>query len=158
MSMLIVPEPLFDQEMAVDAYWLRSHDGTKMLGLKDDYRAMDEAFIHRGLNLVERIGFEPFTGGKPLFVNVTKIQLITGVLNNFDLTHEHLIPVVSAQLAADAEAVAEHRPARRGAGRTGGRRVRPPAANTHQCIRKARFPGFFVMLRVGIRRSATAFG
>lgn len=109
MSMLIVPEPLFDQEMAVDAYWLRSHDGTKMLGLKDDYRAMDEAFIHRGLNLVERIGLEPFTGGKPLFVNVTKIQLITGVLNNFDLTHEHLIPVVSAQLAADAEAVAELR-------------------------------------------------
>lgn len=34
MSMMIVPTPIFDADMAVEAYWLRSHNGKKDAGRK----------------------------------------------------------------------------------------------------------------------------
>lgn len=107
MSMLIVPEPLFDAHMSVGAYRLRSHDGAKMLGIKDNHRQMDEAFIHPGLDIVEKIGLEPFTGGSPLFVELTPMQVMTGAPLSVKLPEDKLVCVIPASLASSAEA-AEH--------------------------------------------------
>ena len=56
MSIMIVPEPLFDSNMAVEAYWLRAHDGKRLLGLQDNFFKMDDAFTNAGLDIVEKIG------------------------------------------------------------------------------------------------------
>ena len=43
MSMLVVPEPLFDAEMAVNAYKLGAHDGKKIFDV-ESLGAVDEIF------------------------------------------------------------------------------------------------------------------
>lgn len=107
MSIMIVPEPLFDSNMAVEAYWLRAHDGKKILGLKDNFFKMDDAFTNAGLDIVEKIGLEPFIGDKILFVDLTRTQLMIGIPMNMKLDGGKLVCIVPAELASDEEA-AEH--------------------------------------------------
>jgi len=105
MNMLIVPTPLFDSKMAVEAYRLCSHDGEKVLGIKNDFRRMNEAFSNPGLDVVEQIGIEPFTGDKLLFADISRMQLMTGLPLNMRIEPERLVCVIPSELASDAEAV-----------------------------------------------------
>lgn len=103
MSMMIVAEPLFDRNMAVEAYRLRSHDGSKMLGIKDNYRKMDEAFSHPGLDIVEKIGLEAFTGNKLLFADLSPMQILTGLPANLRIDVDSLVCTVNAADAAKVD-------------------------------------------------------
>ncbi|MBQ4347536.1 MAG: HDOD domain-containing protein, partial [Firmicutes bacterium] len=104
MSMMIVPIPHFNSEMAVEAYWLDSHNGKRMLGVKDNFHRMDDAFSHFGLEMVERIGIEPFTGGKPLFVPLSRMQLISGLMERSEILPEYLVCVIPAECVSETEA------------------------------------------------------
>ena len=53
MSILIAPIPLFDSNMEVKEYLLSSQSGEKLLGTRDNFLKMDEAFSHAGLDMVE---------------------------------------------------------------------------------------------------------
>ena len=59
MGFMIVPEPLFDKGMIVQAYRLRTFDCDKLMGIQYDFRKMDEAFSNPGLDMVEQIGIAP---------------------------------------------------------------------------------------------------
>lgn len=104
MSMMIVPIPLFDSEMAVESYWLEAHDGKKFLGVKDNFQRMDDAFFHYGLEMVERIGIESFTGGKRLFVPLSQMQLLSGLIERASLDRELVVCVLPADCILDANA------------------------------------------------------
>lgn len=104
MSMMIVPIPHFDSNLEVQAYWLESHDGKKMLGVKDNFHRLDSAFVHFGLDLVERIGIEPFTGGKRLFIPLSRMQLISGLMERTKFDREQLVCVVPSECVSDPTA------------------------------------------------------
>lgn len=106
MNMFIVPIPLFDAGMSVEAYRLCSHDGEKVLGMTNDFRRMNEAFSNPGLETVERIGLEAFTGNKMLFAEVSRMQLMTGIPANLDIPPEKLACLISVDLVADEEVAA----------------------------------------------------
>jgi hypothetical protein len=84
MNVFIVAIPLFDSDMAVEAYRLCSH-GEKVLGMENDYLRMNEAFTNPGLDIVEEIGIEAFAGGKPFFVELSRMQLMAGLPRNCGL-------------------------------------------------------------------------
>lgn len=94
MSFMIVPEPLFNKDMAVQAYRLRTFDCDKLMGIQDDFRKMDEAFSNPGLNMVEQIGIAPLTGGKKLFAEISHVQLMTGIPKNLKIRPEQLVCVL----------------------------------------------------------------
>lgn len=104
MSMLIVPEPLFDSNMSVEAYRLCSHDGSKIFDVQN-LRVIDDIFSNPGLDIVESIGIEPFTGGKPLFADITHMQLMTGIPLNLKIDPKYLICIVPAKLIENEEDV-----------------------------------------------------
>ncbi|MBQ3076999.1 MAG: HDOD domain-containing protein [Clostridia bacterium] len=104
MSMLISPLPHFSADMEVTSYWLDSHNGKKLLGVKDNFLRMDEAFSHPGLDAVERIGIEPFTGGVPLFVPLSRVQLLSGLIERNKLEPEQLVICLEAEDVTDLEA------------------------------------------------------
>lgn len=107
MSMMIVPIPLFDADMAVEAYWLYSQDASRMLGVKDNFLRMDGAFSHPALETVERIGLEPFAGSKRLFVPISTMQLMSGLLDKCTVGPKHLVCVLSPGCLRDEQAVQE---------------------------------------------------
>lgn len=104
MSILTVPIPLFDTNMAVEAYMLSSHDGTKLFNVVSPL-ASDDVFANPGLEMVEKIGIESFTGDKPLFAEISHMQMITGIPQNMNIDSNQLICVVSAKLLKNEEAV-----------------------------------------------------
>lgn len=104
MSMLIVPEPLFDSDMAVEAYRLCYHDGSKIFNV-GSLGVVDDIFSNPGLDIVEKIGIEPFTGGKLLFVNLSHMQLMAGSPLNLKIDPSHMVCIVPAALLTHQEDV-----------------------------------------------------
>ena len=102
--MLIAPLPHFNADMEVTSYWLDSQSGDKPLGVKDNFHRLDEAFSHAGLEAVERIGIEPFTGGTPLFVPLSRMQLLSGLIERSTLPPEQVVVNVAAEDITDLEA------------------------------------------------------
>lgn len=107
MSMMIVPIPLFDGDMAVEAYWLYAQDSSRILGVKDNFLRMDGAFCHPALETVEHIGLEPFAGSKRLFVPITTTQLISGFLESCQVGPKHLVCVLSPDCLQYEQAIQE---------------------------------------------------
>lgn len=107
MNMMIVPIPYFDAEMAVEAYWLASYDSERMLGVKDNFQRMDDAFFHFGLDMVERIGIESFARDKLLFVPLTRMQLLSGSMERAVLDQKQVVCVIPAECVTES-AAAEH--------------------------------------------------
>ncbi|MDL2289665.1 HDOD domain-containing protein [Clostridia bacterium OttesenSCG-928-F22] len=94
MKTMIVAIPMFDSNMAVKAYKLCGKNGAKMLGLMKDYREMEEVLVSPGLNLVNKLGVEPFTGGLPLFADINEYQLLMGVPMNMKIAPSQLVCVL----------------------------------------------------------------
>lgn len=102
MKLFVVPLPLFDKEMSVQGYWLFERSAETTLGGREDFRAMSEAFSSPGLELLEEIGTEPFAGDKPLFINLKKMQLLTGFVYRLKIMYpERLVAVLSGKLGED---------------------------------------------------------
>lgn len=102
MSMLIVPEPLFDSEMSVEAYRLCSHDGNKIFNV-ENLGVVDDIFTNPGLEMVNNIGIEPFTGGKHLFVDISHMQLMAGIPFNMKLEPEMLVCTIPSEVFTHKE-------------------------------------------------------
>ncbi len=104
MSMLIVPEPLFDSDMAVKAYRLCSHDGSKLFDV-EHLGVIDDIFSNPGLDIVEKIGIEPFTGEKLMFADISHMQMMTGIPLNMNIDPKYLVCVIPAKLLSNKEDV-----------------------------------------------------
>lgn len=104
MSLLIVPEPLFNSEMSVEAYRLCSHDGSKIFNVVN-LGVIDDVFAHPGLEIVEKVGLEPFTGGKKMLVDISHMQLINKIPLNMNIDTKHLICILPAEVLTKEEDV-----------------------------------------------------
>ena len=98
MKVFIVGVPLFNKDMAVKAYRLCDRSGDRALGIQNDFRRMSEAFISPGLDLIERIGLEPFAGDKLLFADLNMYQLLVGRPSNIGINPSKLICVLPGDI------------------------------------------------------------
>lgn len=101
MKTFITAIPLFDKEMSVSAYRLCDKNAAKLLGTADDYQAAGEYLLSPGLNYVNKIGIEPFTGGKPLIVELNQYLLLMGVPTNTSIPPELLICMLPKDIPQD---------------------------------------------------------
>ena len=106
MKTLIVATPLFDSNMAVEAYRLKSRSGQKLVGMMDDYITPWDAVLSPGLDLVKTLGVEPLTGGSPLFVDINEYHLLMRVPISLGIAPELLVCVLSNKTKPDEAVLA----------------------------------------------------
>ena len=107
MSIFITAVPLFDAEMSVQAYRLKSRDGERLLGLKDDHTALSGATDSPAIETVNEVGIEAFTGGKPLFIDVNQFHVLGNVPQSCTAPKELLFFVISSDTIDDADCLAK---------------------------------------------------
>ncbi len=105
MKTFLVTVPLFDKNMAVAAYRMCDRSAENPLDTRKDFRGMREVLLSPGLDLVENIGLEPFSDGKPLFVDINHYQLLTGMPARLDLDISKMVGVLSHHTPQENETV-----------------------------------------------------
>ena len=109
MKTLIVAIPLFNSNMAVEAYRLNSRDGQKLRGMMDDYLSVSDAILTPGLDLVKTLGVEPLAGDCPLFVDINEYHLLMGVPLTLGIAPEKLVCVLPGDIKSDEAVLAKCR-------------------------------------------------
>lgn len=103
MNVLITAIPLFDDTMTVRAYRLMDQSGDKALSVKNDFRGRSEALAAPGLELIAKVGLEPFAGDSPLLVEIGRLQLMMGAPANLGLAPSQLVCCLPGGLPNDAD-------------------------------------------------------
>jgi EAL and modified HD-GYP domain-containing signal transduction protein len=106
MSALIVAIPLFDGEMTVKAYQLRDHNADIALDVRDDFRGRSQVYYLPGLELIQQLGLEPFSGDLPLFVDTNRFHILTGMHINKRIPADKLILSIPGKIDIDAKLLA----------------------------------------------------
>jgi EAL and modified HD-GYP domain-containing signal transduction protein len=76
MDLLIVPVPLFNEDITVEAYYFRHRKGNDLLdGI--GMSLLDGAMLSPPLEMLNLVSMEALTMGKPIFVPVTKYMLLS---------------------------------------------------------------------------------
>lgn len=109
MKTLIVALPLFNPEIAVEAYWLNSRGGEKLSAMMDDNLRVSEALMTPGLDLVKTLGVEPLSGDSPLFVDINEYHLLMGIPLTLGITPEKLVCVLPGRIKTDDAVIAKCR-------------------------------------------------
>lgn len=105
MKLFICAIPLFDGQMAVQAYKLCSRSGESVLDKSVGHGRMAEALQSPGLDLVEKVGAEPFASDKKLFANINKFQLLTGSPSGKNINPQQLVCVLPGDIETSADVI-----------------------------------------------------
>ena len=103
MSALIVVIPLFDSTMTVKAYRLCDHNSEMALDIKGDFRGKSQIYYMPGLELVQKLGLETFSGDKPIFVDANRFHILNSMFANKSISPDKLILTLPASLDVDAK-------------------------------------------------------
>ncbi len=101
MKSFIAAVPIFDSDMSVAAYRMNTQNGNKFFGMANDYTAMNDAMNSIGMEILTQIGVEPFTGGKPVFVDCNEFHIVTGLPRRCGVSPELLVCVIPKDTQAD---------------------------------------------------------
>ncbi|WRS27766.1 HDOD domain-containing protein [Oscillospiraceae bacterium MB08-C2-2] len=71
-----MPVPLFDNQMTVQFYQFSYHDGNDLYHTNSVGYSFDGATYSPLLEILNKVGIEAFTAGKPIFVPVSNIMLL----------------------------------------------------------------------------------
>ncbi len=101
MKLLLVPVPLFTDEMTVEAYFFRFQKGDNPLLSGQNGAILDGAMNSPLLEVVGRVGLEALTTGKPIFVPVNHITLLANLEEQCDAAPEKIIFVLDKKASTD---------------------------------------------------------
>ncbi|MCL2084615.1 MAG: HDOD domain-containing protein [Oscillospiraceae bacterium] len=77
-GIMAVPIPIFSASREAKAYYLSLQIGNALLGEATSY-SQDVSLHSPFIDLINRIGLDPLTGGKPIFIPVTDVVLTSGL-------------------------------------------------------------------------------
>ncbi|MCL1878843.1 MAG: HDOD domain-containing protein [Defluviitaleaceae bacterium] len=100
MNLLIVPKPLFTDQMQVEGYYMAAQYGNAILESTKSNpldRAMDSPFI----DFINDVGLDALTQSKPVFVPITQIQLFTDLEQNILQDTEKMVLLLDERIVVD---------------------------------------------------------
>ena len=109
MKTLIVALPLFNSDMAVEAYRLNTRGGENLREMMDDNLRVSEAVMTPGLDLVKTLGVEPLSGDSPLFVDINEYHLLMGIPLTLGISPEKLVCVLPGLINTDEAVIGKCR-------------------------------------------------
>lgn len=96
MKILLVPIPLFNPEMGVDYYCFRyQKNGNMFLSLQATQ--LDDALQPAMFDVINQVGLEALTTGKPLFVPISHVTLLAGLENKCWVDPGHLVFILDKE-------------------------------------------------------------
>ena len=96
--------PFFDSKMAVHAYRMITQDGDKLLGSAEDFRQLGGELLAPALELVQKLGVEPFAGDRDFFIDISKYQLLIGMPASKNIPPDNVVCIIDKETLADAAA------------------------------------------------------
>jgi EAL and modified HD-GYP domain-containing signal transduction protein len=78
-KLFVIPVPIFDKEMAVNAYYFRYQRADNLIIFDPPTHVMDGSINSTLLELLDDMGLDTFTNGKPIFIPISHINLMWGV-------------------------------------------------------------------------------
>ncbi|MCL1844680.1 MAG: HDOD domain-containing protein [Defluviitaleaceae bacterium] len=100
MNLLIVPKPLFTDQMRVEGYYMAAQYGNAILESTKSNpldRAMDSPFI----DFINEVGLDALTQNKPIFVPITQIQLFTDLEEKVKQSVEKVVLLLDDRIVVD---------------------------------------------------------
>ena len=80
LKLFVIPVPIFDQNLAVEAYYFRFQRAENPIIFDQKLtHALDGNIDSKLFELLDEVGLEPFTTGKPIFVPISNINLLGGL-------------------------------------------------------------------------------
>lgn len=77
MKLFVIPVPLFDKDIAVNSYYFRYLKGENLLLFNQAPYHLGGGINSELIEILNDIGLESFTNGKPIFVPITNLHLIS---------------------------------------------------------------------------------
>jgi EAL and modified HD-GYP domain-containing signal transduction protein len=102
MKLFIVAVPFFDAEQSVVAYELRYQSCEKLFGLNQSFEQIDDMLSSTGLDLLDMVGLEAFTGGKPIFIPVNRFILLTNFQKSLSIPPDKLVCIITEEVPIES--------------------------------------------------------
>ncbi|MDR2770518.1 MAG: HDOD domain-containing protein [Clostridiales Family XIII bacterium] len=102
MDLLVVPVPLFSEENTVEAYMFRYSKGNDLLSAAKEGIHFDGAMHSLLLAMLQVVGLDALTMGKPIFVPVSKLMLMTDLDKVCDEPRDKIIFLIDGNVKGDA--------------------------------------------------------
>ena len=103
MKHFVVTLPLFTKNMAVDSYRLVYRSSTYLFGTERGFMSLDGAMCSPGLETLNNTGLDPFTGGKPIFIDVNRYLLLAGVAAACKIPPQKVICILTKDVPVEDE-------------------------------------------------------
>jgi len=91
MDLLMVPVPLFNRDMAVEAYYFRYQKGNDLIQGSKATSVFDGAMRSPLLEALNTVGLEAFAMGKPIFIPVNSLMLLADLDHQCDQPSDKVI-------------------------------------------------------------------
>jgi EAL and modified HD-GYP domain-containing signal transduction protein len=101
-DLLVVPVPLFSEENTVEAYLFRYSKGNDLLSAAKEGIHFDGAMHSPLLAMMRVVGLDALTMGKPIFVPVSKLMLMTNLEKVCDEAPDKIIFLIDENVKGDA--------------------------------------------------------
>ena len=101
MKLFIVAVPLFSADMSVMAYNLHYKSSNKLFGISDDHTALDGIMNSPGIEVLNEVGIEPFTGGKPIILPLNKFMLLSDFTQRVKIFPELMIFIIPKDMPVE---------------------------------------------------------
>jgi EAL and modified HD-GYP domain-containing signal transduction protein len=101
-DLLVVPVPLFSEENTVEAYMFRYSKGNDLLSAAKEGIQFDGAMHSPLLSMIRMVGLDALTMGKPIFVPVGKLMLMTDLDKACDGPPDKIIFLIDGNVKGDA--------------------------------------------------------
>ena len=101
MKLFLGSVPFFDVNMTVHAYRMMTLDGDKLLGSAEDHRMLGGELLAPALELIKKIGTEPFAGENEFFVEIGKYQLLIGMPLSLQIPPKNLVCIIHKDTLTD---------------------------------------------------------
>lgn len=106
MDLLIVPVPIFNADIAVEAYYFRHQKGIDMLEASRGTGLLDGIMNSAPLEMLNMISIDTFTMGKPIFVPINNYMLLASLENQTTQPPDKIIFLVDGNVKMEPEYLA----------------------------------------------------
>jgi len=101
MKLFIVPVPILNRDMEVMAYMFRYQAADRPMISGQSSYSFDGTIDSPVIEILNQVGLQAFTNGKPIFVPITNVALLTDLENQCEAPAEKVVFTLSKSVSSD---------------------------------------------------------
>jgi EAL and modified HD-GYP domain-containing signal transduction protein len=102
MKLFFVPVPIFNENMGVDAYYVRFKNADNLIIGDQGAGVLDGSINPKLLEMIDEVGVDTFTQGKQIFIPFSNITLIADFTTYFKTGANNIVIVIDSSVTGDS--------------------------------------------------------